>query len=100
VIITLCGAVCRVNDDGEALRPDGSPEAVTETEPLKPSNGVTDTCTVEEVPGAIEAEDGVTEMKKEGGGGGWLEDPPPQPYRKKQSTIAKGTASRPVVSLL
>jgi hypothetical protein len=61
---------------------------------------VTDTCTVEEVPGAIEAEDGVTEIKKEGGGGGWLEEPPPQPYRKKQNTIAKGTARCTVVNLL
>ena len=41
---------------------------------------------MEEVPGAIEAEDGVTEMVKEGGGGGgWLEDPLPQPYRTKES---------------
>jgi hypothetical protein len=70
-------------------RPDGSPEAVTETVPLKPSKGTIDTCIAEEVPGAIDGADGVTEMVKEGGGGGGglEEDPPPQPYRTKESPI-------------
>lgn len=80
-----------MKDEGKALRPDGRPEAVTETEELKPSEGVTDTCSVEEVPGAIEVEDGVTEMMKDGGGV-WLEDPLPQPYRNNGRPPARASA--------
>ena len=94
VSATLCGTVCNVKDEGEALRPDGSPEAITETVPTKPPLGTMDTCTVEEVPGAIEGAEGVTAMVNEGGGGGgWPDDPfppLPQPLRTKESPMRAG----------
>lgn len=71
------------------LRPDGSPEVVTETAPLNPFCGVKETCSVEDVPGAIPGAGGATEMVNDGGGGGggggWLDDPPPQALRAKES---------------
>jgi hypothetical protein len=77
-----------MKDEGEAVNPEGSPEAVTETVPLKPSKGFMDTCTVDEDPGAIAGEDGVAEMPKEGGGGGGEpDDPPPHAESKRENPL-------------
>jgi len=95
VSVTLCGALRKVKDEGEALNPDGRPDADTETVPLKPSRGLTDTCTVDEAPGAIAGEDGVAEISKAGGGGGGEpDDPPPHAENKTESPITRILANR------
>ena len=60
----------RVSVDGVAVTPEGSPENVTITLPLKPPAGTTITSIGEEVPGAIASDNGLTAKEKEGVAGG------------------------------
>jgi hypothetical protein len=81
-MVTVCGVFWTEKDDGVRLKPGGTPDEVTETAPLNPFCGVIDTCIVDEVPGAIEGEDGATTMVNDGDGGGGggpdeLDEPPP-----------------------
>lgn len=77
------------------LKPDGTPEVVTETVPVKPPKGAIATCTLTDDPGAIDGEEGVTEILNEGGGGGGCPDePPPQLASKKELPIRKIALNR------
>jgi len=84
VNVTVWGAFSTEKDNGVALSPEGKPETVIATAPLKPFRGVIETWKVDEVPGAIAGVDGVDTTLNDGDGGGggwpvWPPDPPPQP---------------------
>jgi hypothetical protein len=78
VSVTVCGVFCTEKDEGATVSPEGKPEIVIATAPLNPLLGVIETWKVDDVPGAIEGDDGVATIVKDAGGGPCTFDPPPQ----------------------